>query len=170
MHMFFLSVFKRGHMGLLAEIVHWLAMYMPQAVEHPLENLILISYTFCCMNGGHLNRYAHIVIDAPSNEMKYIFMVGLLHFENVTFLFFASVVSLVIFQAWHTRLNLCVYVFYILTYWILKNIEKICVLSYCWVAPGLGGQFQDVNPMGLMWPSYLQIVMWSALFHPFITY
>ncbi len=53
-----------------------------------ISYIIFISYTFCCMNGDHLNRHAHIVIDAHSNEMKYIFMVGLLHFENVTFLFF----------------------------------------------------------------------------------
>ncbi len=89
---------------------------MPQAVEHPLENIIFIYYAFFCMNGGHLNRHAHIDIHAASNEMKYIFMVGLLHFENATFLFFALVVCLVICQVWHTRLNLGVYIFYMLTY------------------------------------------------------
>ncbi len=78
-------------MGVLAEIVHYLAMHIPQAMEHPLENLTFISH-FYCMKGGHLNSHVHFVIDATSDEMKYIFMVTLLHFENLTFLFLTLVV------------------------------------------------------------------------------
>ena len=120
--MFFLYVFKMGKVGVMAEIVNW------KVVEHPLKILFLfLMHSTAWMVNIWIGMYT---LSLMPLLMKCIFSWLVIFILKMSlFCIFALVVSLVIFQVWHTRLILCVYIFYILTYWELKkSLKHLCAL------------------------------------------